>query len=226
MKNERMTNGELAVRSLTKAKKMYKDASRFRYFDPVAQDDAKELIKVATELLKVEGVRSLAGGEAVELGSENDSLFQDTLQDANSVSIDASIQRLNLIEDRGCLQLAVDASETIQAQNSLEKMLAHQMTVCHVQAMKMMSKTEVLRNTVTEVHGGPDAEMALKFLNTAARLMDVFQRGLATIVRVRTAGAQKVVVEHVHVNAGGQAIVGAINHRGGGCQRGGGKKKR
>jgi hypothetical protein len=105
-------------------------------------------------------------------------------------------------------------------------MLAHQLTLCHDLAMRMMSKVDVLRNTLIENYGEPDIEAAVKRVNTAARLMEVFQKGLVTIVKIRTEGKQKVIVEHVHVNAGGQAIVGAINHGGGGCKRGGRKKKR
>ena len=34
--------------------------------------------------------------------------------------------------------------------------------------------------------------------------------------KYRTGGQQKMVVEHVHVNEGGQAIVGTVNQGGGG----------
>jgi hypothetical protein len=36
---------------------------------------------------------------------------------------------------------------------------------------------------------------------------------MEALKRYRTGGQQKVTVEHVTVNAGGQAIVGAVAHR-------------
>ena len=43
--------------------------------------------------------------------------------------------------------------------------------------------------------------------NTAARLMDAYQRGLLTLDRLRNGGRQMVTVQHVNVSAGGQAVV-------------------
>jgi hypothetical protein len=58
-----------------------------------------------------------------------------------------------------------------------------------------------------------------RLVNVAARLMDVYQAGLVTLQRLRTGGRQEVVVQHVQVSAGGQAVVaGTIKthkHRGG-----------
>jgi hypothetical protein len=39
---------------------------------------------------------------------------------------------------------------------------------------------------------------------------------MEALKRYRTGGQQKVTVEHVTVNDGGQAIVGAVTHGGGG----------
>jgi hypothetical protein len=35
------------------------------------------------------------------------------------------------------------------------------------------------------------------------------------LAKLRRGGAQRVVVEHVHIHAGAQAIVGAVSHTGG-----------
>ena len=37
---------------------------------------------------------------------------------------------------------------------------------------------------------------------------------MEALKRYRTDGQQKVTVEHVHVHAGGQAVVGTVNTRG------------
>jgi hypothetical protein len=56
----------------------------------------------------------------------------------------ASVARLDLVADAGALSVGVDAAETIQASNSLEKMLAHQMGVAHTMAMKFAVDARVL----------------------------------------------------------------------------------
>jgi hypothetical protein len=45
---------------------------------------------------------------------------------------------------------------------------------------------------------------------------------METLKRYRTGGEQKVTVQHVTVNEGGQAVVGNLSHGGGG----GGRKNR
>jgi hypothetical protein len=55
---------------------------------------------------------------------------------------------------------------------------------------------------------------ACRMANTAARLMDAYQRGLLTLDRLRNGGRQMVTVQHVNVAAGGQAVVaGAVGTR-------------
>jgi hypothetical protein len=39
-------------------------------------------------------------------------------------------------------------------------------------------------------------------------MMSVVQQGLLTLQKLKTGGTQNVVVQHVHVESGGQAIVG------------------
>jgi hypothetical protein len=38
-------------------------------------------------------------------------------------------------------------------------------------------------------------------------MMATFQQGLLTLQRLRTGGTQRVIVQHVNVNEGGQAVV-------------------
>ena len=47
-------------------------------------------------------------------------------------------------------------------------------------------------------------------LRHAARLMGLYERQVAALDKHRGRGQQKVTVEHVHVEAGGQAIVGHV----------------
>jgi hypothetical protein len=64
--------------------------------------------------------------------------FVDTLQIPDLVKVTASLGRLRLLMEVGCVELAQDAAETIQPQNSLERMLAGQLTAAHYMAMKFL----------------------------------------------------------------------------------------
>src|SRR5262249_32723496 len=65
----------------------------------------------------------------------------------------------------------------------------------------------------TRLHNTPSwqqqADMieTCRLATTAARFMTVFQEGLQTLAKLRTGGKQVVVVQHIHVNDGGQAGV-------------------
>jgi hypothetical protein len=54
-----------------------------------------------------------------------------------------------------------------------------------------------------------------RMMNASARMMESFQHGLLTIQKVRSGGRQTVVVQHVNVGDGGQAMVaGQVKVRG------------
>jgi hypothetical protein len=52
----------------------------------------------------------------------------------------------------------------------------------------------------------PPVEIA-RLSNAAARMMQVYQEGLLTLQKIRTGGKQTVVVQHVQVSEGGQAVL-------------------
>ena len=101
------------------------------------------------------------------------------------------------------LALALDASNTAQAGNSVEKMLAHQLALAHKIAFEQAAKATREKNPAIEA----------KRLETVAKMMGVAQRAALTLQRLRASGPQKVVVQHVHVEAGGQAVVGNVMGR-------------
>ena len=126
----------------------------------------------------------------------------------------------------GALTNAIDAAETIQAQNSLEKILAHQMAAAHVASMRLFGRAEK-ELVCTELQGARtrhEAQLsASRLLNSAARLMTSFQDGMATLHKIRCGGRQVVTVQHVQVSDGRQAVVaGTINGPTGGRGTGGG----
>ena len=122
----------------------------------------------------------------------------DTLEHPNSISVRASEQRMEAAAEAGILEAAADAAVSAQAGNSLEKMLCHQMAAAHHMAMKLLTRAADTRL--------PPVETA-RLMNAGARLMQVFQEGMLTLKKSRTGGQQKIVVQHVQVSAGGQAVI-------------------
>src|SRR6266567_3720849 len=122
---------------------------------------------------------------------------------------DASRERMQLADRAGALTMGLDAVETIQASNSMDKMLAHQLAAAHSLAMRMVAASgEQLTAYKKSGHQYPHRSIeAARMANTAARLMDAYQRGLLTLERIRNGGRQVVTVQHVAVSAGGQAVV-------------------
>lgn len=134
-----------------------------------------------------------------------------TLMHPNSIHQTASLDRLTLAEATDCQELCIDAADTIGAENSLEKMLAHQMAVCHDQGMRLVAKASKTRDDI----------VALKMLNAATRFMEVYQKGFETIHRARRGNRQTFVVKYQQVNVsdGGKAVIadstgGATERRG------------
>ncbi len=68
-----------------------------------------------------------------------------------------------------------------------------------------------------------DAADVVRYGNAAARLMDVYQTGLLTLLKLKTNGQQRVVVQYVNVQEGGKAVVagnvGGSRRKGGGGAR-------
>jgi len=140
-----------------------------------------------------------------------------TVDKPDNITAEASQDRLQLMVDVDCIGMAVDAAETIQAENSLEKMLAHQLATAHKlamtfanQALNNLNKPNQGLNYQNDAHAIEGARAA----NTSAKLMDVYQKGILALSKVRTGGKQTVTVQHVNVSDGGQAVVtGGIKAR-------------
>ncbi|MDD2367549.1 MAG: hypothetical protein PHN84_15470 [Desulfuromonadaceae bacterium] len=136
-----------------------------------------------------------------------------TLADPDTPAVDASVRRTDLLQRAGSLDTGIDAANTIDARNSLEKMLAHQMATCHVKAMNLIAdSSNYARDLETRM-------FQLKQLAVATKLMDVYQKGMDTLCRTRNAGKQTIVVKQVHVT-GGQNVIAENLSTGGFTERG------
>jgi len=103
---------------------------------------------------------------------------------------------------------ALAAVTGIGAVDEIEGMLATQMVATHAAAITALRR---LKGSETIPQQDSNGNLAVKLLRTFAAQVEALQRH-------RGKGQQKVTVEHVHVHAGGQAIVGSVTPVGGGPQ--------
>ena len=185
--------------------------------------DAADADRRADEILTLPEVRAIGAGGELHLSrvdaSEKPGLAC-TVADPDLVTVEASRDRLELAADAGALALAVDTADTIRAGNSIEKMLSHQLAAAHTLAMRLTGRADMhSRNAAPDAFGQTNrafhAVEAARAANAAARMMEAFQRGLLTLDRLRNGGRQTVVVQHVAVGEGGQAIVAGTLKGGG-----------
>jgi hypothetical protein len=96
---------------------------------------------------------------------------------------------------------ALAAVSGIGARDEIEGMLATQMVATHLAAMTALRRVKISENVAQQDSNG----------NLAVKLLRTFTAQVEALQRYRGKGQQKVTVEHVHVNAGGQAIVGVVH---------------
>jgi hypothetical protein len=97
---------------------------------------------------------------------------------------------------------ALDMMTALEPSNATESLLAVQMVGVHYAATQFLANAMGKGQPVD----GPDANLL-----RATRLMRLFNEQLEAMRKLRgKTGQQKVVVEHVHVHSGAQAVVGAV----------------
>jgi len=92
----------------------------------------------------------------------------------------------------------------------MEAMLATQMAAVHMATMTFAKR-------LANVETIPQQDSAEKAFNKLSR---TFASQMEALKKYRTGGEQKMTVEHVTVNEGGQAIVGNVSQGGGGRKKG------
>lgn len=97
---------------------------------------------------------------------------------------------------------ALELYESLEPADGAEGMLAMQMVGTHDAALECLKRAALSHQTFE------GRDMALKH---AHKLMTLYTQQLATLNKHRGKGQQKVTVEHVNVEAGGQAIVGNVD---------------
>src|SRR5215203_2938113 len=94
----------------------------------------------------------------------------------------------------------------IKPKGVVEGMLAAQMVAAHSASMECYRRAMLKDQTF---------EGRKESLSQANKLSRTYTMQIEALSRYRGKGQQKVTVEHVHVHAGGQAVVGAVDSGGG-----------
>ena len=127
---------------------------------------------------------------------------------ASSAFVEASLHQLigaARLPGSGISEIAVNASlafiEGAKPQDEIECALVIQMACTHTATMAVLGR-------LGGGHG-PDRNVAAK-ASAAARLLRAYATQVEALRRLRNGGSQFVRVEHVHVNEGGQAVIGPV----------------
>src|SRR6266480_1684232 len=133
---------------------------------------------------------------------------------ASSAFVQASLYQLIAaarLPGSGISEIAVNASlafiEGAKPEGEVECALVIQMACTHTAAMAVL-------NRLGGGHGSDRSVTAMA--SAAARLMRAYASQVETLRRLRNGGSQIVRVEHVHVNEGGQALIGNVRKDGSG----------
>jgi hypothetical protein len=132
---------------------------------------------------------------------------------ASGAFVDAEILRLltalRTMRDDLPLETKVNAALAVIAgvapRNEVEAMLAVQMAMTHIAALRML--TELNRLSPLVAPGGVAIAGTV-----SAKLLRAFAGQAEALAKLRRPAEQVVRVERVNVAAGGQAIVGAVTH--------------
>ena len=91
-------------------------------------------------------------------------------------------------------------------QDPTELMLATQMATIH---------NTVMRYSALAMKDEQTIELASFYVNSITKMMRTYTTQVEALSKYRTKGQQKITVQHVNVNDGGQAVIGDINQGGG-----------
>ena len=161
---------------------------------------------------KQEAIQSLVLPSALKKGTGNELIqanglasigVNEALKDPNKVELNASIDRVEMLKDMNLLDLGLSTAHDVKATNSVQQMLAHQLSAAHKFAMDSFKDSERYNDPIIKV----------KFGNLAVRLMEAYSRGALTLQRLQNGNTQTVKVQHVNVE--GQAFITGSLHTGG-----------
>ncbi|MCJ8344832.1 hypothetical protein MJH12_04775 [bacterium] len=119
-------------------------------------------------------------------------------QATNATSISAPIKKV--------YDTTAESLFAFDSSSELEGMLAVQLVSLHNQAMTSMGRSSTL------LKEGGSNERVDNAINRTCKLLNTFYKGVQVREKIRNK-EQKIRVEHIHVNDGGQAIIGNVSKK-------------
>ena len=137
-----------------------------------------------------------------------------SIEDDNKEKAEFSLSLLNQVVRAGCnnedqqkmLDNTLVGISDIKPKDTIEAMLAAQMLAIHNAAMKNLTRA----NGLLSSRSYKEIELGSKAFNVANKLARTYATQMEALQRYRGKGQQKMVIEHVNVNSGGQAIIGNV----------------
>lgn len=121
----------------------------------------------------------------------------------------AGLARNGNAVDANSMNYAVSIARGIDPQDPTEALIASQMAAIHMSTMRFA-------NLVATLSANSSNNSQLEaYERSMSRLARTFAAQVEALKRYRSKGEQRVIVRHVTVKDGGQAIVGNVSHGGG-----------
>jgi hypothetical protein len=115
--------------------------------------------------------------------------------------------------DEVAFNAALAVIDGVRPKDEVEAMLAAHMAVTNIALLELVART---RGAIAgHVYQGNGIKRLDVLGNLTTKFMRTFTMQVEALARKRSKGEQNVTVKHVHVHAGGQAVVGNVSHRGG-----------
>jgi hypothetical protein len=163
-------------------------------------EDRTPLYSIDNNALKVDhksqkvGAAVIAQAMGIKDGELNNGIIHQLIQ----------ISSQGPTADAKGLNFAISIVRAIEPRDHLEALLAVQMAAIHIASInftRKMNHTETI----------PQLDIQERTVN---KLMRTFTTQMEALRKHRNGGNQRVTVKHVHVNEGGQAIIGNVSHGG------------
>jgi hypothetical protein len=169
-------------------------SNKHRSYIKFSQDENTGAIQIGAE----------DGKDLFYLGTHDIDLVKNTIAQIGSIcSPGDPALKISTIPINAALASIIE----IDPKDSIELMLASQMTATHALAMEMSRRAMDGEQTLDGVD---------KNINFTNKLMRTFSTQVEALNKYRTKGQQKITVQHVNVNNGGQAVIGDVKPGGGG----------
>jgi hypothetical protein len=114
--------------------------------------------------------------------------------------------------DELAFNAALAVIDGVRPKDEIEAMLAAHMAVTNIALLELVART---RGAISgHLYQGNGIKRLDVLGNLTTKFMRTYTMQVEALARKRRKGEQNVTVRHVHIHAGGQAVVGNVNHRG------------